>query len=253
MPPDSPLQPLLDTEILRSFVAIAETESFTQAAAEVFRTPSALSMQIKRLEQQVGQRLFLREARRVSLTAEGEAMLGYARRLLKLNQEAISHFTAPELEGTVRLGTPDDIGTRILPQVLTQFSRSHPAVQVNVIVGRSADMLKQLDAGKLDLIMVTTGKQARPARGKWCIANRWCGPAPRAASPSARLPCPWRWPARAAPGARWPWKPWTAAITATGSPTPANIAPARKPPCRPIWPLAPSPQPDSAAPAATGR
>ncbi len=166
MPPDSPLQPLLDTEILRSFVAIAETESFTQAAAEVFRTPSALSMQIKRLEEQVGQRLFLREARRVSLTAEGEAMLGYARRLLKLNQEAISHFTAPELEGTVRLGTPDDIGTRILPQVLTQFSRSHPAVQVNVIVGRSADMLKQLDAGKLDLIMVTTGKQGRPARGE---------------------------------------------------------------------------------------
>ena len=90
MPSPAPLQPLLDTEILRSFVAIAETESFTQAASEVFRTPSALSMQIKRLEEQVGQRLFLREARRVSLTAEGEAMLGYARRLLKLNQEAIS-------------------------------------------------------------------------------------------------------------------------------------------------------------------
>lgn len=201
MPPDSPLQPLLDTEILRSFVAIAETESFTQAAAEVFRTPSALSMQIKRLEQQVGQRLFLREARRVSLTAEGEAMLGYARRLLKLNQEAISHFTAPELEGTVRLGTPDDIGTRILPQVLTQFSRSHPAVQVNVIVGRSADMLKQLDAGKLDLIMVTTGKQARPARGEVVHSEPlvWAGAQSGIAVSQTPLPlalasqgCPWR-------------------------------------------------------------
>ncbi|MCG8393361.1 MAG: LysR family transcriptional regulator [Pseudomonadales bacterium] len=201
MPPDSALQPLLDTEILRSFVAIAETESFTQAAAEVFRTPSALSMQIKRLEEQVGHQLFVREARRVTLTGEGEAMLGYARRLLKLNQEAISHFTAPELEGTVKMGTPDDIGTRILPQVLTQFSRSHPAVKVNVIVGRSIDMMKQLDAGKLDLVLITIGKHSRPARGEIVHSEPlvWAGAQSGIAVTQSPLPlalasqgCPWR-------------------------------------------------------------
>lgn len=201
MSESSSLAPVLDLEILRSFVAIAEAGNFTRAASQVFRTPSALSMQIKRLEELVGQPLFIREARRVSLTPEGEAMLGYALRLLKLNHEAINYFTAPELEGTVRLGTPDDIGTRILPQVLTRFSRSHPAVQVNVIVGRSADMLKQLTAGKLDLILVTCGDEGRPEGGEVVHSEPlvWAGAQAGIAATLSPLPlalaspeCPWR-------------------------------------------------------------
>lgn len=149
--------PLLDTDVLRTFVTIAETGSFSRAARQVFRTPSALSMQIKRLEETLGHTLFVREARQVTLTPEGETLLGYGRRLLKLNEEAVTRFLNPSLEGTLRIGTPDDVGTRVLPRVLTEFARSHPAVQVDVLVGRSANLIKRLDAGELDLALVTAG------------------------------------------------------------------------------------------------
>ena len=149
--------PLLDTDVLRSFVAIAESGSFTRAARQVFRTPSALSMQIKRLEETLGHPLFVREARQVRLTPEGEMLLGYGRRLLKLNQEAVARFLTPALDGVVRLGTPDDIGTRILPQVLSRFASGHPAVQVEVVAGRSGELVGRMAEEKLDLVLVTEG------------------------------------------------------------------------------------------------
>ncbi len=158
--------PLLDTDVLRTFVAIAECGSFTRAAKQVFRTPSALSMQIKRLEEILGQVLFVREARHVRLTAEGEVLLGYGRRLLRLNEEAVQQFLTPTLEGRVSFGTTDDIGTRILPGVLAQFARSYPAVQVDVVVGSSQQNLDGLDAGELDMVLLTTGNQGQEARGE---------------------------------------------------------------------------------------
>lgn len=164
--PNPPSLPLLDTDVLRTFVAIAESGSFTRAAEQVFRTPAALSMQIKRLEETLGQALFVREARKVSLTAEGEVLLGFGRRLLKLNEEAVAQFLTPPVEGTVRFGMPDDVGTRVLPGVLAQFARTHPAVQVDVIVGRSVDLQKNIDQGKLDLVLVTDGSLGmEPGRG----------------------------------------------------------------------------------------
>lgn len=158
--------PLLDTEVLRTFVAIAESGSFSRAARQVFRTPSALSMQIKRLEETLGQPLFVREARRVRLTPEGEVLLSYGRRLLKLNEEAVTQFLAPSLEGKVGFGTTDDVGSRILPGVLAQFARSHPAVQVDVVVGSSARMLERLDDGELDMILITAGNPGQEPRGE---------------------------------------------------------------------------------------
>lgn len=159
--------PLLDNDILQSFVAIAESGSFTRAAQQVFRTPAALSMQIKRLEAQLGQQLFIRQARKVSLTAEGEILLSYSRRLLKLNQEAVSQFLSPTLAGKVRFGMSDDVGTRILPSVLAQFARTHPGIQVDVVVGRSTTMIQQLDAGTLDLVLVTGGNEGQDeSRGR---------------------------------------------------------------------------------------
>lgn len=170
--------PLLDIDVLKSFVAIAESGSFTRAARQVFRTPSALSMQIKRLEEILESPLFVREARQVSLTQEGEMLLGYARRLLRLNEEAVASFIAPPLEGTVRFGTPDDIGTRILPGVLSQFARSYPGIQVDVRVGRSADLIGQLDAGSLDMVLVTAGSRGLASgRGEVVHTERlvWTG------------------------------------------------------------------------------
>ncbi len=143
--------------MLRTFVAIAETASFSRAARQVFRTTSAVSMQIKKLEEMLGQPLFLREARRVTLTPAGETLLRYSRRLLKLNDEAVSEFLKPSLAGTVRFGTPDDIGTRILPGVLADFARSYPAVEVDVVVSSSQTLLKRLDDGELDLVLITAG------------------------------------------------------------------------------------------------
>lgn len=197
----SPL-PLLDMEVIRSFITIAESGSFTRAAHQIFRTPSALSMQIKRLEETLGQALFVREARKVKLTPEGEILLGYARRLLKLNEDAVRRFVAPALAGTVRLGTPDDIGTRILPRVLTQFARSHPAVQVDVIVGRSEQMLRKLNRRELDLVLVTVGNQDLEADRGEIVHNEplvWTGCQGGVAAQRDPLPlalsgpgCPWR-------------------------------------------------------------
>ncbi|QPI63701.1 LysR substrate-binding domain-containing protein [Vreelandella venusta] len=157
--------PLLDSEVLRTFVTIAESGSFTRAAQQLFRTPSALSMQIKRLEETLGQTLFVREARYVRLTTEGEVLLGYGRRLLKLNAEAVTQFLSPSIEGRVGLGITDDVVGRILPNVLAQFARSHPAVQIDVVVGRSQDLLARLDEGELDLALVMGGEPGQAARG----------------------------------------------------------------------------------------
>lgn len=194
--------PLLDTEVLRTFVAIAEGGSFTRAARQMFRTPSALSMQIKRLEDTLGRPLFVRNARRVSLTVEGEVLLGYARRLLRLNEEAVSRFLVPALEGRVCFGTPDDVGTRVLPGVLALFARSHPAVQVDVMVGRSGDMLRRLDDGEMDLALVTAGNEGiEDGRGEVVHAEPlvWAGREGGIAHQRSPLPlalaqqgCAWR-------------------------------------------------------------
>ena len=158
--------PLLDNDVLRSFVAIAEHGTFTSAAKAVHRTPSALSMQIKQLERNLGKTLFVREPRRVTLTAEGEVLLDYGRRLLRLNEEAVQYFVSPTLEGKVGIGTSDDVGTRILPEVLAEFARSYPAVLVDVVVGSSKQNLARLDAGELDMTLVTVADEGRIPRGE---------------------------------------------------------------------------------------
>jgi len=157
---------LLDNDVLRTFVAIAESGSFTRAAKQVHRTPSAISMQIKRLEDTVGKSLFIRDARHVQLTAEGEVLLSYGRRLLKLNEEAMQQFISPTLKGRVGFGTSDDVGTRILPSLLAQFSRTYPAVQIDVRVDSSKSNLKRVDSGELDMALVVHGNEGQDPRGE---------------------------------------------------------------------------------------
>ncbi|WP_338528498.1 LysR substrate-binding domain-containing protein [Nitratireductor thuwali] len=147
--------PLLELDVLRTFVAIAETGSFTAAANAVFRTPSAVSMQIKKLEELLGRSVFLRDARSVSLTADGEMLLGYARRLLALNREAVSKFVMPDISGIVRLGSPDDYGERVLPSVLKRFAETHPAIAVDVTIDQSANLRKRMAARQLDITLLT--------------------------------------------------------------------------------------------------
>ncbi|WP_163271240.1 LysR substrate-binding domain-containing protein [Chelativorans alearense] len=147
--------PLLELDVLRTFVAIAETGSFTAAANAVFRTPSAVSMQIKKLEDILGRAVFTRDARSVTLTADGDLLLSYARRLLALNREAVSKFVMPDISGIVRLGSPDDFGERVLPSVLKRFAQTHPAIAVDVTIDQSGNLRKRMAARQLDIILMT--------------------------------------------------------------------------------------------------
>ena len=194
--------PLLEMDVLRTFVSIAESGSFTRTAAQIFRTTSAVSMQIKRLENTLGCALFSREARRVALTAEGERLLSYARRLLTLNEEAVGAFIKPSLSGQVRFGAPADIGTHILPGLLSLFARTHPGIEVNVSVGRSVDMIQRIDAGELDVALISVGNLGQDdTRGE--VVHReplvWAGRAGGVAMRRNPLPlalasaeCAWR-------------------------------------------------------------
>ncbi|MGU3398125.1 LysR family transcriptional regulator [Brucellaceae bacterium D45D] len=146
--------PMLDIDVLRTFVAIADTGSFSSAANAVFRTPSAVSMQIKKLEEQIGVSVFERDARSVTLTGDGEILLGFARRLLALNREAVSKFVAPTVTGVVRLGSPDDVGECVLPLVLKRFAETHPGVTVDVVIDQSVNLRKRFAEGRLDLTLI---------------------------------------------------------------------------------------------------
>ena len=147
--------PTLELDVLRTFVAIAETGSFTTAANLVFRTPSAVSMQIKKLEDILGRLLFTRDARSVTLTNDGEMLLGYARRLLAINREAVSKFVMPDIQGVVRLGSPDDYGERLLPSVLKRFAETHPSIAVDVTIDQSGNLKRRMAEGQLDLTLIT--------------------------------------------------------------------------------------------------
>ena len=127
--------PNIDTELLRSFVAIADHGGFTRAAAAVNRTQSAVSMQMKRLEEDVLQRpLFERNGRQVRFTAEGQILLGYARRILKLHGEVMTTLRQPHMVGAVRIGTPDDYVMRFLPGILSRFAQQLNAFSLTLSV-----------------------------------------------------------------------------------------------------------------------
>lgn len=147
--------PLLDLDLLRTLIAIAESGSFSAAAARVLRTPSAISMQVKKIEEVVGRPVFLRDSRSVRLTDDGAFLLEHARRMLAFNREAMARFVPPDLSGVVRLGATDDLAERHLPTMLARFAETHPGVVVDVIVDDSATMITRTAAGELDLALVT--------------------------------------------------------------------------------------------------
>jgi len=146
----------IPTELLRTFTAIADTGSFSQAGLVVGRTQSAVSMQVKRLEELMEKPLLKRDSRNSSLTAEGLTLLSYARQILKLNEEAVSVLKKPELSGWVSIGLPDDYATRFLPEILAGFSRTHPRVQVQVICEPSHSLKERMHKKELDLAMTTS-------------------------------------------------------------------------------------------------
>jgi len=145
----------LDLGTLRSFSTIAESGSMTRAAARLFMTQSAISMQIKRLEASLGLELFDRTAKGMIATSAGEQLLGYATRLLAINDEAIGRLTSLDYEGQIRLGVPSDVIYPLMPDILKNFNRDYPRIQLKLSCANSKVLKQQLNQGLLDVILTT--------------------------------------------------------------------------------------------------
>ena len=143
-----------DLDLLRCFVTITETGSFTRAGERLGRTQSAVSLQIKRLEEQLGRLVFARTPRSLELTGEGKRLLGPARQLLRLNDAALADMFEPDMTGRVRLGVPEDFATAHLPAVLAAFAEAHPLIELEVTCDLTLNLLARFHAGAFDLVLV---------------------------------------------------------------------------------------------------
>jgi len=209
----------LDLDLLRAFVTVAETGNMTSAGERLRRSQSAVSLQIKRLEDSLDLRLFERSPRAVRLTAAGERLMSHARAMLALNDAIIDELAEPALEGTVRLGTPEDFATTHLPTVLAKFAESHPRVSLEVGCDLTLNLLDRFAAGEFDLVLVkreVTGGEVGVRVWReplvWAASPRFDpaapGPLPLVVSPS---PCVYR--ARAVGALDRAGRPWRIAYT----------------------------------------
>ena len=146
----------LPTELLVTFVAIVDRGKFSLAAEDVNRTQSAVSMQVKKLEELVGSPLFQRDRRVMALTSSGEMLLTYARKILQLNEEAVAKIGSPGLFGTVRIGVPEEYAERFLPDVLASFANDHPYVRVEITCDFSTQLRALIRKKQLDIALATS-------------------------------------------------------------------------------------------------
>jgi len=144
---------MLNPVWLKSFTTVAACHSFTEAARQLALTQSSVSEHVRRLEQEVGRRLFVRDTHSLAITADGEAMLAHAGAILLAITRAESQFRAPRLKGRVRLGSSDDIALGPLPTVLTAFRDAHPDVELEITIGMTGHLYELLDAGAIDLMI----------------------------------------------------------------------------------------------------
>ena len=145
----------LDIASLRSFVTVADVGGVTRAAGYLNLTQSAVSMQIKRLEEALGLSLFLRAARKLALSPEGEQLLSYGRRMLALNDEALSALSATACEGEIRLGVPHDVVYPAIPGILRRMAQAYPRVRINLVSSFTVLMKQDFARGAFDVIITT--------------------------------------------------------------------------------------------------
>ncbi|MDT3251414.1 LysR substrate-binding domain-containing protein [Serratia sp. root2] len=151
-----------DLDDLRSYVTGIELGSFARAAERLGRSTSAVSAHLKKLEQQIGAPILRKSGRGMVMTEAGETLLGYARRLLELNDEAAAAVRGLDLQGTVRLGLQEDFGETFLPQVLGSFTRAHPKVRIEARIARNAELIDWVLKGQLDLSLAWDGGISTP-------------------------------------------------------------------------------------------
>jgi DNA-binding transcriptional LysR family regulator len=184
----------LDIDLLRSFAAVADTGSFTAAAELVARTQSAVSVQVKRLEEIVGRRVFERTSRSLALTTAGETLLGYARRILELNDESVRRIAEPPVGGEIRLGITEYFVPNELPAILARFAAAYPDVHLEVRMGLSRDLREKLAQKEVDAVIVRLAPRERD-QAIWTEPQVWVAregfePARAAVLSLALLPAP---------------------------------------------------------------
>ncbi len=178
----------LDMDVLRSFVVGLELGSYAKAADRLGRSQSAISLQLKKLEEQVGEALLRKEGRGLALTSAGEILFSYAKRLLELNDEAVTAARGVAVEGWVRLGLVQDFAESWLPILLGRFSRAHPQVRVDVLVDRGVNLAEAVAKGELDLSL-GWGDYPSPRRQKVAeVPLRWIGAPDFALKPGEPVP-----------------------------------------------------------------
>ena len=217
----------LAIDLLRCFSIVAETGALSRAADRVGRSQAAVSMQMKRLEEIVGQPLLNRTGRGVSLTAHGERLLTHARRILRSHDDALAELSGRSLTGTLRFGCPDDYADAFLPALLRTFAELHPHAMIEVVCASTPRLVNQLDRNILDLALTSVPlASARPilrqeelvwvgaknSRGDWPDPSAWrsairirsitARPSPHSIRPGGPIRSPTR--AAACPGwSRW--------------------------------------------------
>jgi DNA-binding transcriptional LysR family regulator len=145
----------LDIRMLRSLISVVDTGSITETARQLGRTQPAISLQIQRLEEITGKVLFRHEGRRMHLTPDGDTVLGYARSILRLNDELLSRLSSPEVQGHVVLGVPDLYASYLLPSVLSIFREAFPRVRVELRCALSTPTVERVRRGEVDVALVT--------------------------------------------------------------------------------------------------
>lgn len=165
-----------DLDVLRAFVTGVDMGSFAKAADKLGRSTSAVSAQLKKLEDQLGMPVLRKEGRGMVTTPAGESLLGYARRLLELNDEAASAVRGAELAGNVRLGIQQDFGEQVLTEVLGRFARVHSRVRIEARAARNTELMELLNSGRLDMALAWEGGAAPPhAVDMGRLAMCWIG------------------------------------------------------------------------------
>ena len=179
---------MLDPVLLQTFLAIAQTRSFTRAAERLGLRQSTVSQHIRRLEHEAGRRLFVRDTHSVTMTADGEAMIEFARGILAANERAERYFAGSQLRGRLRFGASEDFVASRLPEVLREFVRTHPLVEFVLTVGMSGELNEKLARGELDLVC---GKR-RPGDDRGRLVGRdrlvWVSGDLRRIDPSTPVP-----------------------------------------------------------------
>ncbi|WP_028228224.1 LysR family transcriptional regulator [Paraburkholderia ferrariae] len=166
-------RPLFDLDLLKAIVMVADCGTFTAAASRLHSTQSTVSQKVQRLEEMAGHKLLERGSREVRPTDAGETLLGYARRMLALNDEMIESLAGETVGLTVRLGLPEDFVGGQTTHVLAEFNRKHPQIKLEVTSGFSRDLISGYDRGDLDIVLVKQRRNSREAVASWPEQLRW--------------------------------------------------------------------------------